>query len=73
MKISFWKAISIAMYLKKAIPKIVKDKKVLAARAYHGILLSEQDETGEFFWRGGQKCRLFTHAFLKKWKAGILR
>ena len=37
MKISFWKAISIAMYLKKAIPKIVKDKKVTFEEAIEVI------------------------------------
>jgi len=47
---------------------IVTDRKVLAARAYHGLLISYEDETGEYFLRNGKRCRLFTDAFLKKWK-----
>ena len=38
MRINFWKAISIAMYLKKAIPKIVKDKKVTFEEAVEVIV-----------------------------------
>ena len=52
---------------------VVKNKKVLAARAYHGILISFENETEEYFYRINkkgvkEKCRLFTDAFLKKYK-----
>ena len=49
---------------------IVTDRKVLAARSYHGLLISHEDEAGEYFWRDGQRCRLYTDAFNKKWKGG---
>ena len=47
---------------------IVTDQKVLSAMYYHGILYSYEDETGEYFIRGGKRCRLFTNAFMKKWE-----
>ena len=41
-----------------------KDK---AAHVYHGILVSQEDETGAYFFRDGKRCRLYTDAFKKKW------
>ncbi len=38
MRINFFKAISIAMYLRKAIPKIVRDKKVTLEEAIEVIV-----------------------------------
>jgi len=45
-------------------PKIVK-----AAHHYHGIRYSTIDEYGfHYFHRDGQKCKLFTQAFLDSWR-----
>ncbi len=48
----------------------VASKKVKAAMRYHGIGFAEGDADGNlWFWRDGQKCRLFTQAF-KTWYLG---
>ena len=43
--------------------------KVRAAMKYHGILFSTRDEQTKKCWfvRDGQKCSLFTKAFLDRW------
>ena len=43
---------------------------VKAAHQYHGILISHEDETGEYFYRDEKRCKLFTKAFLKKYNKG---
>lgn len=45
-------------------PGEVASAKVKAAHKYHGILLSLQDETGEYFNRDGKRCKLFTQSFI---------
>jgi hypothetical protein len=47
---------------------VVTDKRVVTAHRYHGILLSYEDETGSYFMRDGQRCRLYSNAFKKRWK-----
>ena len=41
-----------------------KDK---AAHRYHGILVSHEDKTGSYFYRDGERCQLYTKAFLRGW------
>ena len=43
---------------------VVSDRVKLAHR-YHGILVSIKDESGEYFYRNGQRCQIYTKAFLK--------
>ncbi len=45
---------------------VVTDKKVSVAHDYLGILSSYKDESGEYFMRGGERCKLFTDAFMKE-------
>ena len=45
----------------------VASEKVRFAMKYHGILVSVEDESGEWFNRGG-RCRLFSDQFLKRWE-----
>ena len=44
-------------------PPIIK-----AAHRYHGILVSYEDASGDFFIRNGRRCRLFTQGFLESIK-----
>ena len=46
---------------------------VRAAHRYHGIQVSHEDATGFYFYRGGQRCLLFTEGFLKRREVGIWR
>ena len=45
-------------------PGIARDI-VKTAHSYHGILISYEDDTGCYFIRKNQKCKLFTSAFIK--------
>ena len=49
----------------KQVAGYVASKKVKAAMRYHGIGFAESDSAGVlWFRRDGQKCRLYTQAFM---------
>ena len=49
----------------KQVAGYVASKKVKAAMQYHGIGFAESDTNSNlWFWRDGQKCRLYTQAFM---------
>jgi len=50
----------------------IASAKVRAAHYYHGGphgVRSIEDWTGEYFYRDGNRCRLFTKGFETKWRA----
>ena len=50
----------------------IASAKVRAAHIYHGGphgVRSIEDWTGEYFYRDGNRCRLFTKGFETKWRA----
>lgn len=78
---AMYKIIYIAMMLFMSDPVVpypseagIATEKVIAAHRYHGldhhnngVQFSIEDDGKEYFYRNGQRCRLFTDAFLKKW------
>lgn len=50
-------------------PGGIATEKVKAAHRYHGILISHEDETGSYFYRDGQRCQLYTKAFIKRYES----
>ena len=45
----------------------IASERTKTAHAYHGIGFSIEDDTGAYFYRGGQRCKLFTDGF-KRWE-----
>ena len=49
-------------------PGGIATEKVKAAHRYHGILISHEDPDGSaYFFRNGQRCQLYTKAFIKSY------
>lgn len=46
----------------------IANDKDTAAHDFHGIGHSIEDKTGLYFKRKGQRCRLYTKAFLEKYE-----
>ena len=46
----------------------IADSRVKSAMKYHGIrfCIHEGTKSGAYFYRDGQKCQLFTKAFVRK-------
>jgi len=45
----------------------IANDKDIAAQNFHGIGHSIEDETGLYFYRDGERCRLYTTGFLRGW------